>query len=125
MGRSEVIYEYRCRSCGYTANVVDRADSLGGCPNCPGELRRVWSVQIAPVMQEHFNATVQKPVSSMRQFEAELRRASDEATERTGIEHRFAPVDPTDRKALGVTSEGLAATNRHRVATGQRPVAIE
>lgn len=121
-----MIYAYRCRACGHTADLTVRADSAGACPQCDGgELRRVFAVRMGSVMHEHFNATVQRPISSQRQFEAELRRASDEATERTGVEHRFAPVDPTDRKALGVTSDGLAATNRHRLATGQRPVPIE
>lgn len=134
------LYEYRCRECGSTQLMEARGDHLapdihwtrvdvdghpeGGRSYCRGLMRRVWSVQVAPVMQEHFNTTVQRPVSSMRQFERELRRASDVASEETGIEHRFAPVDPTDRKALGVTDEGLDATNRQRAARGQRPVPL-
>lgn len=125
MGQPVILYHYRCRGCGAEALVEHRADTLGECAGCEGELRRVWSVNVAPVMHEHWNTTVQKPISSMRQFETELRRASDEATARTGIEHRFAPVDPTDRKALGVTSEGMDTTNRARVAAGLKPVSVD
>lgn len=126
MGSSPVIYAYRCRSCGHSQDSRLRADTLGPCSSCAaGEMRRVWAVNVGPVMHEHFNQTVGKPISSMRQFEAELRRVSDERTAATGIEHRYAPVDPTDRKALGVTSEGLEATNRARVAAGLKPVPVD
>ena len=120
------IYEYRCTECGYTANVTDRADSLGACParQCSGLLKRVWRVNFGAVMQEHFNATVGKPISDGRQFERELRRMSDERTAATGIEHRFAPVDPTDTKTLGVNHEGLASTNALRVRNGLKPVHV-
>ena len=133
LGQPMTLYEYRCQLCGHIETSDERADDLrhrshvkrGEVLVCSGLLRRVWAVNFAPVMQEHFNSTVQRPISSMRQFEQELRRASDEASERTGIDHRFAPVDPTDRKALGVTSDGLEATNRTRQANGLRPVPLD
>lgn len=146
------LYEYRCRRCGRIEPSERRGDDLGICwkpqpmvllvstgidaagrlaeePRpasrpCMGVLTRVWGFQQAPGMPEHFNRSVGAVVSSHRQFERELRRASDEATERTGIEHRYVPVDPTDRRALGVTDAGLDATNRHRVAEGLKPVPL-
>lgn len=68
------------------------------------------SVQIAPVMQAHWNASTGTIVSSPKQFERELKRSSEEATERTGIPHNYVPVDVSDTTALGVTDEGLDAT---------------
>lgn len=117
------IYEYECRACRARALSELRGDFLREC-ECGGRLTRKFSVAMHRPMHEHFNASVQKPISSMRQFESELARRSEELSVKTGIEHRFAPVDPTDRKALGVTDDGLAATNRARVAAGQKPVPL-
>ncbi len=38
------VYEYRCRSCGETTEALQRmGDGVPGpCPNCAGELRRVY-----------------------------------------------------------------------------------
>lgn len=39
------VYEYRCRSCGHGLEEVQPmgAGPPGPCPQCRGELRRVWS----------------------------------------------------------------------------------
>ena len=58
--------------------------------------RRYSSVQFASVMQEHFNPSVGKPISSMSQYRDELKRASERATEKTGILHNFQPADPNE-----------------------------
>lgn len=118
------IYGYQCASCGATVDSPERADNLGLHDLCGGLLKRLWRVNFGTVMQEHFNATVGKPISDGRQFERELRRMSEERTAATGIEHRFAPVDPTDTKTLGVTNEGLEATNAQRVSNGLKPVHV-
>lgn len=44
-------------------------------------------------MQEHFNHSVNKPISDMKQYRDQLKRASDAATESTGIPHNFQPAD--------------------------------
>lgn len=69
-------------------------------------------------MQEHFNNAVGAPVSDMGRFKALLRQRSDEATERTGIEHRFVPVDMHDSQAVGATNEGIHETNIKRSRIG-------
>jgi hypothetical protein len=46
-------------------------------------------------------------VSGNRDFSEALKEKSAEASERLGMEHNFQPVDIGDRKALGVTDEGL------------------
>lgn len=119
-----MIYEYKCRTCGAIATSRHRADTIGPCddPDCSGRLTRLYSISVKPGMQEHFNPTVGKHISSMRQFSDELKVASEEYTMRTGIEAKFVPHDPHDAKALGVTGEGLDTTNRERVAKGLRPV---
>lgn len=118
------LYVYKCRSCGYFAEVTDHASTLGVCPGCEaGELKRDYTtVQLAPVMQEHYNPSVNGMVSSMRKLNDEFKRQSDEYSERTGIEARFAPVDPKD---VGATNDGLDATNRQRRKMGLKEVTVE
>lgn len=70
-------------------------------------------------MHEHFNHTVNRPISSMTQFRDELRRQSEVATERTGIEHSYAPVEWGDAAAVGATNEGIEESNRVRAERGE------
>lgn len=97
-------YEYRCRACGmaetWDAPVSDRDHLLGlGCVHCgTGRLKRVYSFAPAPVMHEHFNDTVGKPISSMRQFRDEVARMNERNTLRTGIPHNAEPCHPMDIK---------------------------
>jgi hypothetical protein len=112
------IYEYKCRSCGTVETSDVRADSMGECPNCFGYLTRLYSVSVAKSMPEHFNPTVGKHISSMRQFDDELKRKSDEYYLRTGIEAKFVSHDASDAAALGVTNEGIDASNRQRHKEG-------
>jgi hypothetical protein len=110
------IYAYKCRLCGTRADSMTRGDSLGPCPNCDGNLTRLFIITVERPMHEHFNPTVMKPISSNRQFDDELKRLSEERTLETGIEHKFVRHDHSDAKALGVTSEGLDESNKYRRA---------
>jgi hypothetical protein len=100
----------------------DAPADLGPCPECGATLKRDYStVQLAPVMQEHYNPSVNKPISSTRQLMDEFKRKSDEASEQTGIEHRYVPADVKD---LGGTDAGLDATNARRVKQGMKPLTV-
>lgn len=108
------VYEYRCPDCEHRVISHLRGDRLeADCDYCdpagpvPRVFKRVFSVSLQRPMQEHFNSTVGKPISDMRQFKRELARKGAEYTERTGIETNYQPVDMGDRKALGVTDDGL------------------
>jgi hypothetical protein len=94
---------------------------------CPydGLMVRVFSFSLERPMQEHWNTTVNKPIRDNKQFDRELRRMSDQASEYAGIEQRYERIDPEDTQALGITAEGLDATNRVRVAQGQPPINID
>jgi hypothetical protein len=123
-----MIYAYKCRTCGLEVDYFQPMDTLGPCTTaittdsgtlkCPGELRRLFVVNMEPVMQEHFNATVNKPISSNRQFDDELRRQSERVSLYQGSEARFERVDPTDKAALGVTDQGIDESNRIRAKQG-------
>jgi hypothetical protein len=81
-------------------------------------MRRVWSVRFGSVLHEHYNHSVGKPISSHRQYADELKRLSEQQTERTGIPHNYVPVDLSDTRACGVTDEGLEETARRRHDAG-------
>jgi hypothetical protein len=53
-------------------------------------------------MEAHFNPAVGRHVSNGRDFRDALKRASDEASENTGMEHRYVPIDMRDRDATRV-----------------------
>lgn len=130
-------YEYKCDNCGVIGTVVDTiepdkrvewdegkvfhvTESDRGPWQC-GVMKRKFSFNMAPVMQEHFNATVGKPISDPRQFERELKRAGEAIEERTGIPHDYQPCDLTDMDALGVDDTGLKETHDAMVAAGTKP----
>lgn len=67
-------------------------------------------------MPAHFNQSAGTYVSNDRELKDAFKAQSEAATERTGIEHNFVPVDPQDTARLGVTTEGLGATYDRRKA---------
>lgn len=115
------IYEYKCPDCDAREVTTTRGNRLDricrGCAN-PGPLRRVFGFSFPPMMHEHFNQSVGKPISSMRQYKDELKVKSEEATLRTGIEHRYVPKD-MDPASVDVTSEGIHESNLAREKQGE------
>jgi hypothetical protein len=72
-------------------------------------------------MEPHWNNALGAYVRNRREFEDGLKRRSDEASERTGTEHRFVPVEWVDAKDAGrVTDEGLDKTEQAAVDLGQK-----
>jgi hypothetical protein len=123
------LYAFKCRnkSCNAFVDLMfpagEAPGSLGECPFCGDEIKRSWaSVQLAPVMQEHYNPSVDGMISSTKQLTETFKVKSDEYSERFGIEARFAPIDPKD---VGATNAGLDTTNAVRHARGQREVWVE
>jgi putative FmdB family regulatory protein len=52
-------YEYRCRDCGHTFEVVQKMtdEALTVCPDCGGELRKVFAVPAIAFKGSGFYAT--------------------------------------------------------------------
>lgn len=125
-------YEYRCDGCKTPYTIVDSMEGdtkaefdrglmahiMPDGSVCGMFKRDFSSVHIAPVMQEHMNATVGKPISDMGQFKRELREAGEKLEERTGVPHDFQPVDLRDKDSLGVDDTGLDATHDAMVKAG-------
>jgi hypothetical protein len=112
------LQDYKCKACGeqWTSEWVDSDDPifrLIPCPFCyEMGIKKSYSISVKASMPEHFNMATGKVESSERSIREEFKRKSAEATERTGIEHNFQPVDLRDKEALGVTDDGLDATYR-------------
>lgn len=120
------IYGYKCPMCGQTYESTRRQDRLAEvCHVCGGHpLHRDFSgISITPPMQEHWNQTVDQPISSQRQFNDALARQGERLSEYTQVEQDLQPVDP-EQARLGVTEEGLDSTNRQRVAQGMKPIRL-
>lgn len=122
-------YEYKCPDCGQTYTSDQRGDRLmiaKGCHNCKQQdkpMVRVFGISIQPSMQEHWNKTVDQPISSMRQFKDALKERGEHLSKYTQVEQDLQPLDPEQAK-VGVTEEGLDATNRVRVAKGLKAIAL-
>jgi len=117
------VYLYRCRACQVLGEKFQHHtdDPLSDCPECGRPmLRRVYSLNFTSVTHEHFNHTVGKMISDRKQFERELKLASDKATERTGSQVNYVSVDMNDREGLRVTDEGMDSTLRRQTETGRR-----
>lgn len=118
-------YEYKCTECGTTGTDDRRLQGeflkLAGCANCGtrGTIKRVFGFSYIKPMQAGYNPSVGKHISNMAQLKSEFSRMSDEAEMVTGNPHNFQPIDPMDKKALGVTDEGLASTHDHLISEGK------
>ena len=122
-----MIYGYKCPVCHQPYTSIQRADRIDhscvGCGHSP--LHRDFSgIQLTRPMQEHWNQTVDQPISSQRQFNAALRQKSDEMSSYSGVEMDLQPLDPEQAKQ-GVTDQGLDATNRSRMAQGLKPINLD
>lgn len=111
------IYAYLCDACGHRFDSTVRSDRVR-CPECGLEAKRRFSFNPRSGFQDHYNVSVGKYVRNDREFRDALKRGSEEATLRTGLEHHFEPVDAADRKeAFGITDDHMAAlepTERRR-----------
>ena len=107
-------YQFRCDSCRVLYTITDK-DNVPPCPTCGAHPKRVWSFTHSGSMSEHFNHSLGEFVTNRRAFYDGLKRQSEAVSARTGIEHDFQPLDPSDLadpSAHGVTDEGLEATER-------------
>src|SRR4051812_21564319 len=91
------LFSYKCVDCGYLFDLTVN-DPPVVCVRCDGWAKRDYStVQLSrPTFVPHFNHTVGEHVSSSRDFDNALKRKSEEQSERTGMDHSYARLDPGD-----------------------------
>lgn len=104
-------YEWRCRDCreiySETMPLAEyETRTTIWCP-CGGRLKRIFDVQVAPQTRSIERGLIEAN-----------KRASELATQRTGIEHNFQLADRKDAKALGV--KGGAHLEATEKATGRK-----
>lgn len=109
-------YNYRCRGCNRLFASDTRADAVQ-CPDCQGEAPRKFTFYTSTSMREHWNNAVGQYVSNRQEMDDALKRQSEAASVRTGIDHEFVRVDPSDMRdssAHGVSEDGLEETRKRQ-----------
>ena len=75
-------------------------------------------------MEEHWNATVNQPISSNKQFDEALKRETERMSVYTQVDQKLERIDP-EQAMVGVTPEGLESTNRERMKRQQKPIDLD
>lgn len=118
------VYDFRCAQCGHDFELIQPIASTTRttqCPTCQGVATKVLTFPaIRQSLPEHFNTALGEYVTNDRDFRDGLKQKSDDDSKRHNRTVNYSPVDLRDKTALGVTEEGMDATRRHEVATGQR-----
>lgn len=124
-------YDYECDACGagqsHIFSIADYEhikDVPFACPCDKGWARRKFSFSFRMPFSDGYAPTLGRHVTGDRDLREGMRIASAQATERTGIEHNFQPIDVRDHKTLGVTEEGLAADNKLRHDRGEPVIKV-
>jgi len=95
-------YEYVCDNCGlaYESQIFHKiGECISDC-ECGGRVLRIVSTfRTVPAAEPYFNHTTGSVVTSNRDFEKQLARASAEQSERLGCDHRYVPMYPSEARA--------------------------
>lgn len=107
------MYSYLCAKCN-EENIHLTFKPIGGildeyCDWCgQGPLiRAVCRINTALSMPEHFNVSTGKYVTNKQAFASQLSEQSDSMSERLGMDVNYKEVDGSDKKSLGVTTDGI------------------
>ena len=106
------MYEYKCSICRISFTSTARNEAIP-CPMCSRDARRRFSFSVLPSFQDGYTPTTGGYVANERDLRDQLKRKSEEATLRNGIEHRYVPVDLRDKAACGVSDEVYEARNEN------------
>lgn len=89
-------YEYICKSCGHLFEIVQsmRDDPLTECPQCGGELRKVFTAPAIAFKGSGFYATDQRKKST-RSGETQEKKASSDPTSETKTDTK---TEKTEKK---------------------------
>ena len=106
------VYGYRCRECGTSTTQLARDLTLP-CNGCGGIMRRDFSFQLGRTgLTPHFNHAVGKYVRNDREFNDALKAASDRNSERTGMDHSYARLDPGDAPTPPDANEAIESREK-------------
>lgn len=113
-------YEYRCTECGGLSYTHDRADRIETLC-CLSEGRRVFGFAFNKPMPAHYNHSIGKYVTNERGFLDGLKSQSEAIEARTGVPTNLVPIDVSDRKACGVTDDGIEALAEDKARSSVAP----
>jgi putative FmdB family regulatory protein len=92
-------YEYRCRDCGHTFDIVQKMSdaSLTHCPECGGELRKVFAPPAIAFKGSGFYATDHGKKS---------KRSADTSADKTGDSSEGSGSKKDSSEGTGSSSSG-------------------
>ena len=100
-------FDFKCEGCGgLIFETTDRDPTV--CPrgHSQASLRRIFNPPaVHREMQAQFAPALGTYVNNKRHHVDLLKRASDAASEDTGMEHRYVPIDMADKDATRRTEE--------------------
>jgi len=102
-------YEYRCRDCGHTFEVVQKMtdEPLTVCPDCGGELRKVFAVPAIAFKGSGFYATDHGKKAKRPSETSEKSDAKDTKKDRPpGDSKSEAPAKEKESTGSGASKEG-------------------
>jgi len=115
-------YDYKCVECSHVHEEDFRESMfLKPCESCDKVTmhKRVFHMPaIKPMMHEHFNQSVGKPISDMHQYREVLKRTSDEHANELGMDVNYQPIDMGDPESMKATGEGIYESNVTRSREG-------
>ena len=102
-------YEYRCRACGHTFEIVQKMseDALTICPECGGELRKVFAPPAITFKGSGFYATdhgKKTKTSTSAGGEGGDKKSTDTTAEKKGAEKKGADAPPASSAKDGGAS---------------------
>ncbi len=108
-------YEYVCRDCGHTFDIVQsmKDDSLTACPECGGELRKVFHAAAISFKGSGFYATdSRKKASSATSSPGEKSDKAGEKKDASSSESSSSSDKKSEKKTETKTSETTTSTSK-------------
>lgn len=98
-------FEFACDGCSGLHFTSKSREPLT-CPMGHTAFRRVYTFgAFHREMPGQFSQALGRYVGSKREYHDGLKAASEHASEQTGMDHNFLPMDMADRDATGVTDD--------------------
>jgi putative FmdB family regulatory protein len=116
-------YEYRCRNCGHTFDVVQAMsdEALTVCPVCGGELRKVFAPPAISFKGSGFYATDHgKKSKSGGERSGEKTAASSESSDTAGNVKKDAKEPSKPKEPSAVKGSGVSGSNTGSGSTGAK-----
>ena len=121
-------YEYRCRNCGHTFDVVQAMsdEALTVCPVCGGELRKVFAAPAISFKGSGFYATDHgKKSKSGGERSGEKTAASSESSDTAGNAKKETKESSKPKEPSAVKGSGVSGSNTGSGSTGSKGTGSE